>query len=577
MHLAGRPQKRPSAFAAPDLRARGSECVRTSKEAEASRRWAAARKAAQREVTHGAESDGSMPGLKTPSDTSSAETAGEDRGGSTLFAAYARARALRGKRRKAKALKKEGTSSGYYARGAQRRSKAVASAPTTKAWAPFAKALSAERMQAAFENGEELPPSAPPQARSLQDATETPRQQELRVREEMRRIGNAASKSLLTAKAASELRRRTVEKVQSFFIDEGHADAAPSVVDGLLRRARTELVPLHRADLTWAKYAPSWKRARAFIRAAVEADGRVFCAATLRSDQRYVTAAALWCFYTTTAATSVETMVGAIRMAMRVNSIPIADDFMTSVVRSVCRRQRALPVRKRVNITFDEVSKIAKKWGGDNAPTPHLMIAAAMVVGFTLLLRYSDLTVISIDGLFFAPEGIAVYIPCRKNRQAAGGSWLPLADTKRNHGAVAIVKRLLARLGIFVPDGFRGQLNVRAFLFRDIVPTSGHKFASVRHDRVVGEGRFPLGRKAYGHYLTRFREAIRCCCGYTRTQAMEFGTQSLRSGGNTHLFNNKVPQDIRMVLGQWRTPSVEEGYVRSMLSSRFEMMAAIGL
>ena len=99
----------------------------------------------------------------------------------------------------------------------------------------------------------------------------------------------------------------------------------------------------------------------------------------------------------------------------------------------------------------------------------------------------------------------------------------------------------------------------------------------MRRDEVVGDGRFPLGRKAYGHYRTRFREALRCCCGYTRVQSLEFGTQSLRSGGDTHLFNNKVPQDIRMVLGQWRTPSVEEGYVRSMLSSRFEMMAAIGL
>ena len=42
---------------------------------------------------------------------------------------------------------------------------------------------------------------------------------------------------------------------------------------------------------------------------------------------------------------------------------------------------------------------------------------------------YSNLTVVSIDGLSFTPEGIAVYIPRRKNRQAAGGSWLPLADT----------------------------------------------------------------------------------------------------------------------------------------------------
>jgi len=249
----------------------------------------------------------------------------------------------------------------------------------------------------------------------------TPRQEELRVREQMRKIGESCSRGLLTANAASEMRALTIEKVRTFFIRDGRGDAKPSIVDGLILRGRSELVPLHRADLTWQKYAPAWKRASGFLRAAVEADGLEFTAATLRADKRYVTAAALWCFYTSTAATAVETMVGAIRMAMRVNDVPVEEDFMTSVVRSVARRQRALPVRKRVNFTYTEVRKIAQGWGQEKATTAHMMIACAIVIGFSLLARYSDLAVISIDGLFFSKEGVAVYIPRRKNRQSAGG------------------------------------------------------------------------------------------------------------------------------------------------------------
>ena len=81
------------------------------------------------------------------------------------------------------------------------------------------------------------------------------RQQELRTRAEMRRIGVACTKKLLTADQLSELRRQTVEKAQTFFIQDGESGAAPSVVDELIWRGRAELIPLHRADLTWSKYA----------------------------------------------------------------------------------------------------------------------------------------------------------------------------------------------------------------------------------------------------------------------------------------------------------------------------------
>ena len=547
---------------------------------------------AEIELDCGTESD-SMPGLQTPSGSSasgSGSEGGRYEGGSSIRAAAESARLERRARKRVRrssvsaaaemhqrAVKKEGGWGCYYGntlKGVSSGQKAkdgmsVSNNPRTEKSLGGLGAI--DRQRVAFEEG------AAPRTTAKGADTPSPRQQELRVREAMRKIGESCSRGLLSADAASEMRRLTVKKVQTFFIRDGRGDKTSSVVDSLIQRGRAELVPLHRADLTWQKYAPAWKRASGFLRAAVEADGLEFTAATLRADRRYVTAAALWCFYTTTAATSVETMVGAIRMAMRVNDIPVEDDFMTSVTRSVARRQRAMPVRKRVNFTFTEVRKIARKWGQKSATTARLMIACAIVIGFTLLLRYSDLTVVSIDGLFFTPEGIAVYIPRRKNRQAAGGSWLPLADTGREFGAVAILKRLLARLGHAVPDGFVGQMPTRRYLFRDIVPAGGYKFASVRRDMVSGDGRHPIARRAYSHYLTRIRESLRACCGYSKTEAMEFGTQSLRSGGDTHLFNNGVPQDVRMVLGQWKTPSVEEGYVRSMMSQRFELMAAIGL
>ena len=93
------------------------------------------------------------------------------------------------------------------------------------------------------------------------------------------------------------------------------------------------------------------------------------------------------------------------------------------------------------------------------------MIARAIDIGFTLLFRYSDLTVVSIYRLFFTPEGIAVHIPRHMNGQAADGSLLPLVDTESKIDVVAILMRLLARLGHAVSNGFVGQMSVRRYIF----------------------------------------------------------------------------------------------------------------
>ena len=58
---------------------------------------------------------------------------------------------------------------------------------------------------------------------------------------------------------------------------------------------------------------------------------------------------------------------------------------------------------------------------------------------------------------------------------------------------------------------------------------------------------------------------------------MEFGTQSLRAGGDTHLFNMGVPASVRMDLGQWKTPSVERGYLRIKVKERVTFMQSVGL
>ena len=85
------------------------------------------------------------------------------------------------------------------------------------------------------------------------------------------------------------------------------------------------------------------------------------------------------------------------------------------------------------------------------------------------------------------------------------------------------------------------------------------------------------GGAAYHHYLARIRQALGECCGYSKTQVKEFGTQSMRSGGDTHMFNMGVPASVHMDLGHWKTPSVERGYFRIQVQQRVKFMESVGL
>ena len=141
------------------------------------------------------------------------------------------------------------------------------------------------------------------------------------------------------------------------------------------------------------------------MRACVEADGRECCLETLRADSRYATACTMWAFESSTTLGAVTTMVRAVRMAMRLNRIEIEDEFLCSMVISVARRQRKLPVRKRAGLTMVEARKILKHWACESASTKKMMIAVAV---FSCLLRYSDIALTQIDAMYWlGGEGVA--------------------------------------------------------------------------------------------------------------------------------------------------------------------------
>ena len=125
-------------------------------------------------------------------------------------------------------------------------------------------------------------------------------------------------------------------------------------------------------------------------------------------------------------------------------------------------------------------------------------------------------------------------------------------------------------------EGWLTSAVTDGFLFRRI-KCGTHTHLSKRVDEIVGSGERPMGREAYGGYLSRYRDALWMCCRMSKEAATTLGTQSARSGGDTWLFNNDVPANLRMEIGKWARPTVERGYLRIRSQQRLELVSAVGL
>ena len=412
------------------------------------------------------------------------------------------------------------------------------------------------------------------------------REEEVLLVESMRDVGDRASDRVRAARQSSKEAVRARSDVRRFRIPGGSfADPErPLSCDHLLQQGADLLVEW-RAFSTWRTYGCYIEDALKWLRGHVEASGMKWHAQTLRDEPRFFSAYAVHLLNTTTSLTAVEKPIQALRMAMRINGIDVKIDLLTTVVREVNRRRRSKSIRKRPGLLFSEVAAINAKWGDEKQSLGRRTIALAMGIAFAALLRYSDLTMIHIHGIYFCPEGAMICMPRRKNNQRGVPSYLPVADTERVDALgrpCSIVDRLRAYIeeltGEAPPaEGFMTSPASCGFLFREVRARDGYTHLSQRVDVVSGSGLRPMGRSGYGSYLSRYRDALVSCCRMSRRAADTYGTQSARSGGDTHLFDNGLSADQRMEIGEWATPLGERGYLRIRVQQKLKMMRVVGL
>jgi hypothetical protein len=373
--------------------------------------------------------------------------------------------------------------------------------------------------------------------------------------------------------------------VQEFMLPGGNWSKGTRSCDVFLDRAQ-ELVSDYRREGTWTRYLPSWRKARLLLTKWLNDDRHYypehtfwgFNARTLRLPEArdYLTAVVAHTYMYSVTMTGPETMGYALNLMCHINDIPVVADFRVKVIKQAAKRLRTKAVTKKAGLSFEELKQINEKWGG-HEQSGKRMVALAAALGFVALLRYSDLAVINIGGIFFTGEGVLICVPVRKNSQIYP-TWVCVADTFHEHSVVNRLKQFLRELKFVIP--VHGCINTRKYLFRDVVSATGHSHAHKRVDIVDPSplaGARSLNKLAYSHYLSRFQEALHDCCGMQKTTTRYFGTHSFRSGGDTHLFNMGMTMAQRMDIGRWATALVERGYLRLRCKQMFAMVRQAGL
>ena len=380
----------------------------------------------------------------------------------------------------------------------------------------------------------------------------------------MRTQGNAARSLLRARERESPKWAKIVKRMSCFFIPGGHAStrAKGTSIQVYMDMFDEMLLGDFRAAPTWERYFGPWMEARVFIQSHMEKDGYSFCAKELEQHQEYVLAAAMDRYLRNPAISAVEVSFAAQHMALRMNGIKVSDNFYRKVLLDVCKRQRSKEVKKSAGLTLKQVKQFAKGYGRSKCLAERC-VAVFVKIAFLRCLRWADAMVVMANAIYrMGKHGALICIPRRKNAQYTT-EWFPLPDTGSKTCAVRQLRELMTDLGFVVPK--QGWGKEKRFIFPEFTSKRGKSHPG-KQEFTYYDGYFACGKRAYPKWNRLFRKGLGDNCGIKdKDEQKEYGLQSMRSGGDTHLWNKGVSAEERRDIGGWATPSVERSYLRKRL------------
>ena len=161
-----------------------------------------------------------------------------------------------------------------------------------------------------------------------------------------------------------------------------------------------------------------------------------------------------------------------------------------------------------------------------------------------------------VDKILWLRGGCLIPTAMRKTRQEAHAAWFPLADKGTPTCTYRRLRNMLRERGYTVPIEGCIQAKGPRYLWPKLKKQEG-TFAVIEVNKPCVRD---SGSDGYNNFRLGLKRAVKEVLRYPADIVEMFSTHSLRRGGDTARLLDGMPQDIRMILGDWRCPEVECGY-----------------
>jgi hypothetical protein len=166
-----------------------------------------------------------------------------------------------------------------------------------------------------------------------------------------------------------------------------------TVVDGLR--------PQYRKPKTWERLVNTWQWVKSFLMKMMCKDNVSFTVENLLTDRQYITAAMVEAYETSVAISAVTSVSQAVGLAMLMSGARKEQwqHIDMVIVKQVCARERSQAPRKMHALSTKHAREIHAGWGFSKSLVDR-MVAAAIVVAFLKLLRFSDFALINVGSIY---------------------------------------------------------------------------------------------------------------------------------------------------------------------------------
>ncbi|XP_038066816.1 uncharacterized protein LOC119736878 isoform X1 [Patiria miniata] len=240
---------------------------------------------------------------------------------------------------------------------------------------------------------------------------------------------------------------------------------------------------------------------------------------------------------------------------MNIKNNPIDSPIVQQLLISFRKRLHHPPVQKDP-LSLVQLNQIVDKFAGDDCSLMQLRTACYVSLKFALLFRHNEIAEIKANHITPLPDaqGIKIVIPKSKTDIFREGNVAFLPTSQSFYSPYVILTRFMKQLGISIGDD--------QFIFTPLTFCS----ASNSYKRTQNK---PL---SYTRSRELFFDALKAI---GVEDVKRFGLHSLRSGGATRLANNKIPEELIMQHGRWKTTTAKNRYIKRDLTTRLQVSKAV--